>query len=73
MIEKREDKLMKLIFDNEKKINKLGKKLKKRKFKNAEIWMAIGVMYMLVKVAVKHEVEIDSLKKTIEELKSKGV
>lgn len=34
--------------------------------------MTIGTIYILVKIAAKHEVEIANLKKVIEEMKSKG-
>ena len=62
--------MLKLIFENKKKINKLGKQL--RKGKQTELFLIVVGMYLLSKLTINNGVEICNLKKAIEELKSKG-
>lgn len=64
--------MIRFIFDNEKKMNKLEKKFKKKKLQKTEIYIIIVAMYVLTKVAIRHEMELSNLKKSIEEIKSKG-
>lgn len=62
--------MLNLILNNKKKINKLGRKL--RKNKQTELLLILIGMYVLTKMTVNHEVEITNLKKVFEEMKSKG-
>lgn len=62
--------MLKLIFENKKKINKLGRKI--RKNKQTELFFIIVGMYVLAKVTANHEIEITNLKKAFEEMNSKG-
>ena len=62
--------MLNLILNNKKKINKLGRKL--RKNKQTELLLILVGMYVLTKITVNHEVEITNLKKVFEEMKAKG-
>lgn len=62
--------MLKLIFENKKKIDKIGKKMKKNK--QTELFLIIVGMYILTKMTINNGIEIANLKKAIEELNLKG-
>ena len=65
-----EDNMLKLIFENKKKINKLGRKI--RRNGQTELLFILVGMYVLAKVTANQEIEIINLKKAFEEMNSKG-
>lgn len=65
--------MIRFLFDNDKKKNKLTKKFQNKKVTRAELFVVVAGMYILAKAVVRHELEVTNLKKAIEEIKSKGV
>lgn len=64
--------MIRSIFENKKKMNKMAKKIRKNKIAQIEVLLIIVGLYGLAKVSARHEIEIANIKKVIGEMKSKG-